>query len=133
MKRHGVFAQPRVRKFLALFSVLLVVLVILLLILLNNRSQQAPGKPTTQTGSPVTHAEGRCSGVTRNAGGAFEFSWLHVDSATYTIRDENNCVVVLRGIVQPAAFGDAGATITRQEVDLLSQNIQVNFWRLNLN
>src|ERR1700694_4757113 len=33
------------------------------------------------------------SGVTKNPGGSYHFSWLHVDGRTGYIMDERNCIV----------------------------------------
>ena len=107
-------------------ALLLLLLLILSVILSRSTSpQRGAGEPTTSSS--------RCSGVTKNIDGTFSFSWLHVDSATGTIRDSNNCIVTLRGLVQEAAFGNAGTDMTKREIDLLTLSIHINYWRLNLN
>jgi hypothetical protein len=109
----------------AILTVAVLVLVLSVILSRNASPQRGTGGPTASPSS--------CSGVTKNLDGAFTFSWLHVERATGTIRDSNNCIVTLRGLVQEAAFGNAGTDMTKQEIDLLMHSIHINYWRLNLN
>lgn len=138
MKRVNIFSRLGRKKLIILFPFLLIIVVAISFTILfihsptqNKGGEGAGGSVTVGSERPGSNCTS--TGAAKNPEGTYTFSWLHVDAATYTIRDENNCILILRGIVQPAAFGDGGASITQQEVQLLSQNIHINFWRLNLN
>lgn len=73
------------------------------------------------------------TGVTRNADGTQNFSWLHV--ANGRIVDAHNCAVTLQGFnTIGLEFADAlGGGITAHHIAQMRQSYNMNIWRLTLN
>ena len=77
------------------------------------------------------------SGVTKNPGGGYHFSWLHVDARTGYIMDAHNCIVDLRGFnTAGTEFGDGVSHfpgLTPQRFTWFNSMFKMNYIRLNLN
>lgn len=77
------------------------------------------------------------AGVSRDANGAYRFSWLHVDSSTGYIMDVHNCIVDLRGFnTSGTEFWDAVSGfsgLTPQRLSWFNSLFKMNYIRLNLN
>lgn len=77
------------------------------------------------------------AGVSRDANGAYHFSWLHVDRTTGYIMDQHNCIVDLRGFnTAGTEFGDAVGGfpgLTPQRFTWFNSIFHTNYVRLNLN
>ena len=79
----------------------------------------------------------RYAGVSKDANGAYHFSWLHVDSATGYIMDQHNCIVDLRGFNSAGTeYADAVSPfpgLNSQRLTWFNNMFKMNYIRLNLN
>jgi hypothetical protein len=77
------------------------------------------------------------SGVIKNSGGSYHFSWLHVDARTGYIMDEHNCIVDLRGFnTAGIEYGDGVSGfpgLTPRRLTWFNSMFKMNYIRLNLN
>jgi Cellulase (glycosyl hydrolase family 5) len=100
---------------------------------LSSSSQQVSTLQNILPGRWVCHY----SGVSKSLNGGYQFSWLHVDSATGYIMDAHNCVVDLRGFnTAGTEWGDGVSGfpgLTPQRLTWFNSTFKMNYVRLNLN